>query len=76
MVLDCVLRCNLKQWISRWHRQGLSWSLVEAVVTTFNKSFQSFLEYLEEVFLKVLQIVFLSKRQVSRRTIDDRTISS
>ena len=63
-VLDCVLRCNLKQWISRWYRQGLSWSLMEAVVPIFNKPFRSLLESLEEVFVEVLQIVVLCKGQV------------
>ena len=63
-MLDCVLQCSLKQWISRWHRQGLSWSLKEAVVPISNRPLQSLLECLEKVFVKVLQIAVLFKGQV------------
>ena len=75
MVLDCVLRCSLKQWISRWPRQGLSWSPIEAVAPISNRPFRSLLEYLEEVLVEVLQIVVLCKGQVSRRRVGGRMIS-
>ena len=75
MVLDCVLRCSLKQWVSWWLRQGLSWSLIEAVVPISNRPFQSLQESPEEVFVEVLQIVVLCKGQVSRKTIGGRMIT-